>query len=91
MTEIAPFSGEKSWPRLCQVHLYREKLTIEVKVLILPFGIFLFSKNVEKAKIANQCMADADLLIQGGHPVPEIVGGAHFPSVSAFTLDTATQ
>ena len=54
MTEIAPFSGEKSWPRLCQVHLYREKLTIEVKVLILPFGIFLFYKNVEKAKIAHQ-------------------------------------
>jgi len=53
MSEIAPFSEEKSCPRLCQVHLYREKLTVEVKVLILPLGIFLFPKNVEKAKIAG--------------------------------------
>ena len=69
MTEIAPFSEEKSCPRLCQVHLYREKLTIEVKVLILPFGIFLFSKNVGKATDSKPA-ADPDLLIQGGHPGP---------------------
>ena len=97
MTEIAPFSGEKSWPRLCQVHLYREKLTIEVKVLILPFGIFLFSKNVEKAKIAHQWRMQT-FWYRAVIQVPEIRGGgggAQFPSVSAFTLpfviDTAKQ
>ena len=82
MTEIAPFSEKKSCPRLCQVHLYWEKLITEVKVLILPFGIFLFPKNVEKTKIANQWRIQTFTYRlgwgggggKGGHPVPEIRG-----------------
>ena len=84
MTEIAPFSEEKSCPRLCQVHLYREKLTIEVKVLILPFGIFLFSKNVEKAKIANQRRMQT-FWYRAVILVPEIKGGGGTVSFS-FSL-----
>ena len=85
MTEIAPFSEEKSCPRLCQVHLYREKLTIEVKVLILPFGIFLFSKNVEKAKIANQWRMQT-FWYRAVIQVPEIRGGGGGTVSFSFSL-----